>query len=478
MSERKWKKGLDLACAGMIILFFLALSSCKKEKWLETGARVEFSVDTLHFDTVFTALGSFTREVKIYNPQHQPIEIQAIYLVGGENSFFHLNIDGHSGIRREKVRLDPRDSLYVFATVNIDPDQKDNPFLVFDELRVELHGKTFGLPLTAYGQNAYYIVDSVLPTQTWGKDKPYVIMHNALVDSAATLTIVPGARIYMHADSRLYVRGRLLAEGSRRDSIVFQGDRLDRSYFGYEGYPGEWGGIYFMGSSQGSRMKYCYLKNGGNTTGRGLPSMIQLEPDRVPDAIPQLRLENSVIENAIGFGLLSFFGHLEMENCLIYNTGAPALAILQGGRYRILNSTLVNRGSDKLSHIQEPSLAVLNYLDQGEGQYLAGELDAQFQNLVVWGSLEEEVYVDRVMAAGLEYRLIMENCLIKAKPLPDYVQTSQIWYNEDPLFEDPDQYNFRPQAHSPMVDRGLPGLSHDLDGKPRIPPVDLGCYEY
>lgn len=472
------KDGTALFLSGGILLLLLVIGSCRKEKGLATGGRVEFSVDTLHFDTVFTSLGSFTRELKIYNPQSQPIELDAVYLAGGEASFFHLNIDGESGVRREKIWLDSRDSLYVFATVNIDPNQQDNPFLVFDELVVDWQGKAFRLPLTAYGQNAYYIVDSVLPTQTWGTDKPYVIMNNALVDSGATLTILPGARIYVHADSRLYVRGRLLAEGSRSDSIVFQGDRLDRSYFGYEGYPGEWGGLYFMGSSQGSRMKYCYLKNGGNSTGRGLPSMIQLEPDRVVDAIPQLRLENSVLENAIGFGLLSFFGHLEMENCLIYNTGASALAIIQGGRYRIVNSTLVNRGSDKISHLQEPTLAILNYLDQGEGQYLAGDLDARIQNLVVWGSLEEEVYVDRVSAPGLQYQLTMEHCLFRASSLPDYVVREQVWLNEDPAFEDPDQFNFRPQAHSPLVDRGLPLVSEDLDGKIRTPPVDLGCYEY
>lgn len=206
--------------------------------------------------------------------------------------------------------------------------------------------------------------------------------------------------------------------------------------------------------------------------------MIQLEPDRRPDGVPQLTIRHSVIENAIGFGLLSFFGHLEMENCLIYNTGAPALAILQGGRYLIRNTTLVNEGTDKISHLQEPTVAVLNYLDQGEGNYLLGDLDAVFQNVVVWGTLEEEVYIDRMEAPGMHYSVNWENSLLKSGPLPAYVSQSSLWINEDPGFVDPGQFNFRPDAGSALIDRGLPVVSDDLDGKPRIGPVDLGCYEY
>src|SRR5690606_40045984 len=63
-----------------------------------------------------------------------------------------------------------QDSLYVFATVNIDPSEQDNPFVVTDELQVSLHGRNYQLPITAYGQNAHYIIDSVLPTQTWGTE--------------------------------------------------------------------------------------------------------------------------------------------------------------------------------------------------------------------------------------------------------------------------------------------------------------------
>ena len=50
----------------------------------------------------------------------------------------------------------------------------------------------------------------------------------------------------MHANSNLYVLGTLKINGTKTDSVIFQGDRFDRAYFGYEGYPGEWGGIFFL----------------------------------------------------------------------------------------------------------------------------------------------------------------------------------------------------------------------------------------
>ena len=56
--------------ASVIFLIFILLSiSCKKEDDIitDSSAKLEFSVDSVLFDTVFTTVGSITKQLKVYN---------------------------------------------------------------------------------------------------------------------------------------------------------------------------------------------------------------------------------------------------------------------------------------------------------------------------------------------------------------------------------------------------------------------------
>lgn len=67
--------------------FLFQLTACKKDQFITTsGAGLEFSLDTLTFDTVFTNLGTATRRFKVYNPHNQIIRINNVFLGGGEPS--------------------------------------------------------------------------------------------------------------------------------------------------------------------------------------------------------------------------------------------------------------------------------------------------------------------------------------------------------------------------------------------------------
>ena len=460
--------------------FLFVLPSCRKEKLLTSGGELRFSVDTLSFDTVFTSLGSFTIGVKIFNPQNQKVTIGSVRLASGDASFFRINVNGQPGNAVSNIEVAAKDSIHVFATVKIDPRNQNNPFVIVDKLIATLNGKDFSIPVIAYGQDANYIVDSVISqSQTWSDKKPYVIIHNALVDSNVTLTIPAGCKVYVHADSRLYVKGTLKVKGTKQDSVVFQGDRLDRDYFGYEGYPAEWGGIYFFRYSYDNEIEYAILRNCGNSTGAGLPSAIQLEPDLLidPDTF-QLRMSNTIIENSIGYGILSFQGSLKAENCLVTACGAQALAIIQGGVYDITNCDFVIYSTDKVSHLKEPSVAVLNYFDVGNGQYIASDLQATLRNCVIYGSLEDEAYFDRVEQYKYNVKLI--NCLLRKKDaIPDVVTQTNCIINQDPQFLDATKWDFHFKESSPLKDAGIPAVSIDLDGKQRTDTrPDIGCYEY
>ena len=91
--------------------------------------------------------------------------------------------------------------------------------------------------------------------------------RNLQVDSNATLTIQPGAHIYIHADAAIMVDGTLSVLGELRipSRVYFTGDRLDEPY---ASYPGHWPGIYFSESSMDNILNYAVLQNGLSVVGR------------------------------------------------------------------------------------------------------------------------------------------------------------------------------------------------------------------
>lgn len=458
----------------------MSMSSCKKETLLNTGGELRFSTDTLTFDTVFTQYASFTIGIKIFNPQNQKIKVSSVRLEKGDNSFFNLNVDGVAGKTVTDINVAANDSFYVFATVNIDPTNENNPFIVEDRLIATLNGNEFSIPVYAYGQNAHYYVNSLIDQNTtWVNDKPYVVIGDAVIDSSVTLTIASGCRIYMNQDARFFAFGNLVAEGTKEDSIIFQGDRLDRAYFGYEGYPGEWGGFYFFPSSVNNRMSWVIIRNCGNSTSGTLPAAIQVTGE--PGTLTQLTMNNTLIENSIGYGLLSFTGSIKAQNCLIHTTGAQALAIFQGGNYSFDNCDFLNFGTDKVRHIDanNPTVALLNYFDISETQRYVSNLTANFSNCILYGSLDDEVFCNRDENAG--YNVNFNNCILQAKgAIPDYVTIADSKLNEAPMFKDQPKWDYRLQSGSPAIDAGttvIP-ITNDLDDKPWAIPFDIGCYQY
>lgn len=472
-----------------VVTIFL-FPACKKTQTLTNGGQITFSVDTLEFDTVFTAAGSFTISFKIYNPQSQDIIISQVHLNEGANSYFHLNVDGFQGNTQSNLKIRAHDSIYVFATVNIDPNNTQTPFIVTDSFIATMNGQNFVLPITAFGQNAHYIIDSVIEGNppAWGsQDKlPYVIIHNAEVDSSATLTIAAGTKVYVNQDSRLFVRGALHINGTQTDSVVFQGDRLDRSYFGYIGYPGEWGGLYFDGTTAGSTISYAIFKNcGGSTTLAGsvfTPAAIQVSGGAAAGPTPVLTMDHSIIENSIGYGILSFQGSLDAYDCRVNTCGAQALAILQGGTYNIANCTFACFATDQVAHTDNGTVAILNYYAIDNTHYTSGDLNANLYNCIIWGGLSTEFETDSL--PGAVANLKMYNCLYRADSIEHFAIPKLIncIANQDPMFKNAGNSDFHIPTTSPAAGAGtypyLGFMNLDLDGNAwNTSKMDIGCYK-
>ena len=258
------------------LLFFIigivALFSCNPDNSFITdaGAKLEFSKDTLQFDTVFTERGSATRILKVYNRHNKRINISKIMVADAPNSVFRINIDGTPGAVANDVEIPPNDSIYIFGEVTVDPDEpvSNSPFVINDEIIFETNGNTQTVTLEAWGQNAIYIPNrfsadslSLISCNNgeirWTKEKPYVIF-GALFLSNCTLVLEAGTRVHLHGgfarlvnddgsvttynDGLIYLleNGRIRGEGTVEEPVIIQGDRLEENF---QDVAGQWAGI-------------------------------------------------------------------------------------------------------------------------------------------------------------------------------------------------------------------------------------------
>src|ERR1044072_7242464 len=244
------------------ILLTSILISCKKESFITSStASLSTSADTLHFDTVFTTMGSTTRFFRIYNNNNQKLRLNKVALGGGAGSLYDINVDGTPGPEVNNIEMEANDSIYVFVTVKIDPSIDNLPFIVQDSILIDFNGNTRYVQLEAWGENANSIRSRLITGNiTWTNIRPYVITGGMQIDTNATLTIEKGCRIYMHADAPIVVDGTLLVKGEKYDSkrIVFRSDRIDDPY---RDFPGGWPGISFRGTRANSNLQYAHNIN-------------------------------------------------------------------------------------------------------------------------------------------------------------------------------------------------------------------------
>lgn len=462
----------------LFIAAIMASSCTKEEPSDDPSLKLAFSNDSLVFDTVFATIGSITRDIRIYNPNEKRIKIGSIRLAGGQHSAYTLNIDGESGWMAKDIELDPGDSLYIFVRVRINPNDVNTPFLVKDSIEFLTNGNLQDIKLLAWGQNAHYHTPNIrqegIPpysiidcSQPWTADKPHVIYGWAVVDSASTLKIEAGTRIYFHNNALLlvYRGGSLQITGEAENKVVMRNDRLDPFY---RDLPGQWNGIWLSEGSTSNIISHAEILNGNLG--------IQVDKD-VDDGEPQLVLSDTRIGNMKTGGLAGNCTHIVSVNTVIENCGTYALA-LGGGIYQFTHLTVGNFW--RTSTRQSPSLVIKNYfLDAGGNIAYVNPTQAQFVNSVIYGNNTEELMTDGE-GQGLSFTYHFDHCLLRTRKNLDVPQAfADCIINEDPLFVNTEKPDLAPDTLSILHKAGrASGISHDILGRVRNPETPaIGAYE-
>lgn len=240
--------------------FCLFFSSCKKDSFITSpDARLNITMDTVKFDTVFTTTGSITKQFKIINLNEQKLRLDKVKLMGGASSAYKININGSNAAEADNIEIAANDSIYIFVQVTINPNAANLPFVVSDSILINYNSNTRYVQLQAFGQNANFLRNTLITGNvTWSSTLPYVILGGVQVDAAASLTIPKGCRIYAHADAPILIDGTLTVNGTKTAPVIFAGDRQD---YNYKDLPASWPGIYFRNTSKDNVLQFAQIKN-------------------------------------------------------------------------------------------------------------------------------------------------------------------------------------------------------------------------
>jgi hypothetical protein len=288
-----------------------------------------------------------------------------------------------------------------------------------------------------------------------------------LVDTFATLEIEPGTRIYLNADAPMIIDGTLIAKGTKKDSIVFQGNRLDEPY---RNFPGAWPGIIFRESSKNNLIEHAFIRN----------AYQGIVADQHKTSVPKITVNNTVIDNIFDIGVLGVNSRFVFNNCQITNCGNN-IALIYGGNYSFTHCTVSSISNNFISH-KTPVLTATNF-DKQNNQILSATLTAEFTNCILWGSeglVENEVVLEKEGSGSVS--ILFDHVLFRAKTDPPNTDFTNVIRNENPLFDSIDvsnnYFDFRLKKESPAINKGkITPVLFDLNGLPRKGLPDLGSYE-
>lgn len=472
-----------------LLLGFILFSfwGCRKDNFYSGSDKIlEFSTDTLTFDTVFTTIGTITRFVKVKNTSNRDLMLDEIRMPNHQNSPFRINVDGIpvSEGSIDDILILSKDSIYIFVEATLGENNANDPLVILQELQYFYNGVSQSSYLQAWGQDAYFHFGKIYENENviWENDKPHVIVRNSDfpgvgVDSFSTLTILPGTKVFATAGSGLFIDGVLnIGSTGNTDSVVFQSDRIETltSGLSFEANVGLWYGIGIFSGAEANFHNVVINNATYGITGRFIQGNYQTFSNV---SRPAISLDKVVIKNSALNALIALNSNLTATNCLFHTAGGNLVALALGGDYQLDNCTFFNTGGFGVSH-EEAVLALSNFAQNQNGGAINILERADITNCIVEGSLAEEISLNNLEQASFNYNF--KNCLLKTQlDIAEDGNFENCIANENPRFENTSGRNFRLTENSPCIDAGFDnGITEDLDFKTRSFPIDIGAFEF
>src|SRR5574344_1940528 len=93
------------------------------------------------------------------------------------------------------------------------------------------------------------------------------------------------------------------------------------------------------------------------------------------------------------------------------------------------------------------------YYDANNNLILRPITECNFYNTIIYGSNEDEIMIDKKEGAEINY--LFESCLLLTKSVRNEPpMVSNCIFNQDPLFNEPQEGDFRIKTNSPAIGKG------------------------
>ncbi len=467
----------------------------------DRSSTLSFSRDSIVFDTLIATIPSATQVLSVYNHDDKGLRITDVWLEGGNNSRFRINIDGQDlteaadrhGYDFEVRR---RDSLIVRAEVTLPATGNDEAATVTDALHFRLEsGIEQKVQLVATSIDAFFLKGAVITTDTtFTARRPIVVYDSLVVAPSATLTLEANTQLLFHQEAGMVIKGCLIANGSIGNPVIFRTDRTDHifDYLPYDRLPSRWEGLRFTAESMGNMLKGVDI-HGGN---------YGVICDSTGTDELKLTIADSRIHDLGGDGFKETDCQCIVQNSEISNTLGHCVWLI-GGKCRFSYCTLAqfyplsaNRG-DAL-HLGNSYETVYHPL-----------VEATFEDCVVTGYAEDVVMGEWIDAdklsndeqqqiGSVQEEFVFNHCLL-ATEIPTDSELAARFISC--VYDDPEAdihreknfnlidahallYDFTPVEKSPIRNMANPSTREnyplDLRGRSRMTDElpDAGCYEY
>ena len=292
------------------------------------------------------------------------------------------------------------------------------------------------------------------------------IGDNIIIEEGVTLTIEPGTSLVFKGDYFLDVKGRVVAEGTYNNRILFTSDYYDG-----------WRGIRFVENlDEGSIFSNCIFRDVTNAPVFYLLNGNSI--DGINITIVDVIIEDNDNDNEIDGTIHISNGNIEIVNSIIANNSVG----LDGGAIYLENS------SSKIINC-----TIVDNVAGGKGGAIAlVDSDTDIYNTILWHNIANGV-VNQVNIEGTIspsfYNSDIEGgfeAITGSGSGANFTGDYENNIDADPQFGQSKSYNYTVSPSSPIIDSGTLDIEgfqlpdFDIVGNDRISIelVDMGAFEY